>query len=70
MKPEATALGAGSERAGSWRQAMDSGDLLLVAALRREGWEQPRAATIQPTGGMAGPDHDDPAEPLRVVDSK
>jgi hypothetical protein len=42
----------------------------FVAALRREGWEQPRAATIEPAGGMAGPDHDDPAAPLQVVDSK
>jgi len=41
----------------------------FVAALRREGWEQPQAAG-QPPDGMAVPDHDDPAAPLRVVDSK
>jgi len=42
----------------------------FVAALRREGWEQPRAAAAgQPPDGMAVPDHDDPAAPLRV-DSK
>ena len=32
MKPAATALGDGPEQAESWRQAMDSGELLLVAA--------------------------------------
>ena len=32
MRPVTTALGEGPEQAESWRQAMDSGELLLVAA--------------------------------------
>jgi len=32
VKPATTALGEGPEQAESWRQAMDSGVLLLVAA--------------------------------------
>jgi HD-GYP domain-containing protein (c-di-GMP phosphodiesterase class II) len=42
----------------------------FVAALRREGWEQPRPAAPQPADGVATPDHDDPAGALRVVDRK
>jgi HD-GYP domain-containing protein (c-di-GMP phosphodiesterase class II) len=41
----------------------------FVAALRREGWEQPRPAAVQPADGMATQDHDDPTAPLRVVES-
>jgi HD-GYP domain-containing protein (c-di-GMP phosphodiesterase class II) len=41
----------------------------FVAALRREGWEQPRPAAMQPADGMATQDHDDPTAPLRVVES-
>jgi HD-GYP domain-containing protein (c-di-GMP phosphodiesterase class II) len=42
----------------------------FIAALRREGWERPQPATLQPADDMAVPDHDDPAVPLRVGDSK
>jgi len=42
----------------------------FVAALRREGWEQPRPATVQPADGVTVPDHDDLAAALRVVDRK
>jgi HD-GYP domain-containing protein (c-di-GMP phosphodiesterase class II) len=41
----------------------------FVAALEREGWEQPRAAALRPADGMAVRDHDDPTAPLRVVDT-
>jgi HD superfamily phosphohydrolase YqeK len=41
----------------------------FVAALRREGWEQPRPAAMLPADGMAAQDHDDPTAPLRVVES-
>jgi HD domain len=41
----------------------------FVAALEREGWEQPRAAPLRPADGMAVRDHDDPTAPLRVVES-
>jgi HD-GYP domain-containing protein (c-di-GMP phosphodiesterase class II) len=41
----------------------------FVAALRREGWEQPRPAAVQPADSMAAQDHDDPTAPLRVVES-
>jgi len=40
----------------------------FVAALRREGWEQPRPAAAQPGEGVAAQDHDDPTAPLRVVE--
>jgi hypothetical protein len=42
----------------------------FIAALRREGWERPQPAAVQPADGMAVPDHDDPAAPVRVGDSK
>jgi len=42
----------------------------FVAALRREGWEQPRPAAAPPADGMAAQDHDDPTAPLRVVESR
>jgi len=41
----------------------------FVAALKREGWEQPRAAALRPADSMAVQDHDDPTAPLRVVES-
>ena len=41
----------------------------FVAALRREGWEEPRAAAPAPADGLAAADHDDPTAPLRVVES-
>jgi HD-GYP domain-containing protein (c-di-GMP phosphodiesterase class II) len=41
----------------------------FVAALRREGWDQPRPAAVDPADGMAAQDHDDPTAPLRVVES-
>jgi hypothetical protein len=40
-----------------------------VAALRREGWEAPRPAAVQPAEGMAAQDHDDPTAPLQVVEN-
>src|SRR5215471_16380322 len=42
----------------------------FVAALRREGWEQPQPAAMPPADSMATQDHDDPAAPLRVVESR
>jgi HD-GYP domain-containing protein (c-di-GMP phosphodiesterase class II) len=42
----------------------------FVAALRREGWEQPGPAATPPADSMAAQDHDDPAAPLRVVESR
>jgi len=42
----------------------------FVAAVQREGWEQPPGAPVRPAGGVTVPDHDDPAAQLRVVDSK
>jgi len=42
----------------------------FVAALRREGWEQPPSAAVPPADdGVAAQDHDDPTAPLRVVES-
>src|SRR5579859_310820 len=42
----------------------------FVAALRREGWEQPPLAAVPPADdGVAAQDHDDPTAPLRVVES-
>jgi hypothetical protein len=41
----------------------------FVAALRREGWEQPGPAAVPPADGTAAQDHDDPTAPLRVVES-
>jgi hypothetical protein len=42
----------------------------FIAALRREGWEPRRPATVPAADGVAVPDHDDPAAALRVVDSE
>jgi len=41
----------------------------FVAALRREGWDQPLSAAPQSADDVAAQDHDDPTAPLRVVES-
>jgi HD-GYP domain-containing protein (c-di-GMP phosphodiesterase class II) len=43
----------------------------FVAAVRREGWQQPEVPVLsaeEPTT-IAAQDHDDPTAPLRVIDS-
>jgi HD-GYP domain-containing protein (c-di-GMP phosphodiesterase class II) len=42
----------------------------FVAALQREGWEQPKAGGLRPADTMAVQDHDDPTAPLQVVESR
>ena len=43
----------------------------FIAALRREGWEsQPARPPAGFGGGVAAQDHDDPAAPLRVAESR
>ncbi len=41
----------------------------FVAALRREGWDQPLSAAPQSADDVAAQDHDDPTAPLRVVET-
>src|SRR5215467_7755552 len=43
----------------------------FVAALKREGWHQPQAATPQPADSVpAAADHDDPTAPLQVIEGR
>jgi len=43
----------------------------FVAAVKREGWQQPDAAVLpaEELTTMAAQDHDDPTAPLRVIDT-
>jgi len=43
----------------------------FVAAIKRDGWQSPELPVLATEGltTVAAQDHDDPAAPLRVIDS-